>query len=139
MVVAERGHKAVVLALIEAGAVIDKAKDDGMTALLLAAAMGQEAVLVALLRAGATVELADTHGYTPIFYAAEIGSMAMVSALLEAGANPEKAGNYRRPARVQQRGASRRRRAKEGHTPLAVAAQHGHWAVVAALWRGIRR
>ena len=64
------GHEAVVKALIEAGADVNKARDDGWTPLYTAASNGHEAVVKALIEAGADVNKADNDGKTPLYMAA---------------------------------------------------------------------
>ena len=55
----------MVKALIEAGADVNKAADDGETPLYTAASNGHEAVVTALIEAGADVNKADNGGKTP--------------------------------------------------------------------------
>jgi ankyrin repeat protein len=52
----------VLRALIEAGADVMKARDDGVTALLIAARKGYENLLRALIEAGADVDKARDNG-----------------------------------------------------------------------------
>ena len=60
----------MVRALIEAGADVNKAKDDGVTPLYIATCNGHEAVVRALIEAGADVNKAKDNGVTPLFIAA---------------------------------------------------------------------
>ena len=64
------GQEAVVKALIEGGADVNKADDDGWTPLYTAAANGHEAVVKALIEAGADVNKARDDGWTPLYIAA---------------------------------------------------------------------
>ena len=73
-------------ALIEAGADINKATDNGATALYIGAENGHEAVVRALIEAGADVNKARDNGGTPLLIAAQVGHEAIVRALIEAGA-----------------------------------------------------
>ena len=83
---AEMGHEAVVRALIEAGADVNKASNDGVTPLVIAAGLGHEAVLRELIKVGADVNKADDNGVTPLVVAALPGRAAIVQLLIDAGA-----------------------------------------------------
>eukprot|EP00982_Pelagococcus_subviridis_P015521 31407-Pelagococcus_subviridis.AAC.5 len=87
---ASNGHEAVVRALIEAGADVNKANDNGTTPLFIAAQKGHEAVVKALMEAGAVVNKADNHGGTPLHGTARNGHEAVVKALVDAGADVNK-------------------------------------------------
>ena len=95
--------------LLDAGAVTDKAKIDGTTALHLAVKEGQEAVVQFLLDAGADTEKADIAGETALhFAAAKVYQVAVVRCLLDAGADKDKAHlDGATPLRVAQIGAIR--------------------------------
>jgi cytohesin len=62
-----------VRALIELGADINKANDDGATPLYIATEKGHEAVVRALIEADADVNKANDDDETPLFTAAEEG------------------------------------------------------------------
>jgi ankyrin repeat protein len=62
-----------VRALIELGADINKANDDGATPLYIATEKGHEAVVRALIEADADVTTAYDDDETPLFTAAEEG------------------------------------------------------------------
>jgi ankyrin repeat protein len=64
------GYEAVVRLLVVAGAEIYKAKDDGVTPLLVAAHQGHEMVVRALVEAGADVNKPRDNGGTPLYIAA---------------------------------------------------------------------
>ena len=83
-IAARSGHEAVVRALIEAGADINKARDNGVTPLYIAAQQGHEAVVRALIEAGADVNKARDTGGTPLFTAALEGHTAIVQILRDA-------------------------------------------------------
>ena len=72
--------------LIEAGADVDKARDDGTTPLLMAAQEGRvEAVRVLLEQGSADMNKANNNSQTPINIAAFMGRLEVVKLLLEKG------------------------------------------------------
>jgi ankyrin repeat protein len=74
-------------ALLKAGCNKDlRAKSNGWTALLGAAAHGHVGVVEALLKAGCNK---DVNGSTALHRAAEYGHVGVVEALLKAGCNPD--------------------------------------------------
>ena len=104
-IAAQNGHEAVVRALIELGADVNKAHDIGWTALYAAAYNGHEAVVRALIEADTDVNKAHDIGWTPLYAAACKGHETGLRALKEAGADVNQADN--------------------GVTPLFIAAQRG--------------
>ena len=85
---ANRGDLREVRSLVEAGADVNAARGDGMTALHWAALDGRTEMAVVLLEAGAVPD-ATTRigGYTPLHLAARAGHGALVRRLLGAGAS----------------------------------------------------
>ena len=92
-----------VKALLDAGAAVDRARDDGATPLLMASQNGHLEVVKALLDAGATVDRVGDIGNTPpmgdlsiggtlvtsptpLILASFYGHLEVVKALLDAGA-----------------------------------------------------
>jgi ankyrin repeat protein len=73
-----------VRALIKAGADVNNAIDDGVTALLLAAQSGHEAIVRALFEAGADVNKVTDTGWTPLSFAVNEGHTAIVQILRDA-------------------------------------------------------
>ncbi len=118
-IAAELGHETVVRALIEFGADVNMARDNGVTPLYIAAQNGHETVERALIELGADVNMARDNGVTPLCMAAQNGHETVVRALIEAGADVNKA-------------------ADNGGTPLYIAAQrnHGDSAGADRVWRG---
>jgi hypothetical protein len=119
---AEGGFVETVRALVEAGAEVDHASNDGHTALWVAALHGQVEALQALLAAGAEVDLADNDGWTALWVAAYCGHVLAIRVLLNAGADINRASN-------------------DGRTPLAAArtparAARNHQAVLALVQAG---
>ena len=86
---ARDGQVEVVRTLLEAGADVNAARGDGLTALHLAAEGGHDAVAQALVAAGAAVDAGTrVGGYTPLQVAARAGHGGVALRLLEAGADP---------------------------------------------------
>ena len=113
-IAAQEGHEAMVRALIEAGADINKAKDNGATLLCIAASEGHESVMQVLIELGADTSKAMDGGATPLFIATQNGHETVMQVLIELGADVNKA-------------------IDGGATPLFVAAQNGHETMVRAL------
>lgn len=117
-----KGNKGVVRALLDKGANVSIAGDDGLTALLASVQYGHLAVTKMLIDevrrlGGGDLEAAVTSdGFTPLHMAADTGDWEAVRALTEAGANPDS-------------------RALKGTTPLHVAASTGHVKAVSELLR----
>lgn len=79
---------AIARALIAAGAGLDAANREGVTPLMVAAAMGRAPELEMLLEAGADVSVRDVHGADALCRALAGGNEALAPALLRAGADP---------------------------------------------------
>ena len=90
-VAAGHGHEAVVRALIQAGAHVNMAIDEGVTPLSIAAHQGHETIVRVLIEASADVNKAANDGATPLYMAAHQGHEAVVRALIEASADVNKA------------------------------------------------
>ena len=89
---AAAGNIAAVRTLIKAGADVNAAQGDGMTALHWAAMKDDALMAQALVRAGASPKAVTRLGdFTPIFFAAKNGSAAVTRALLAAGADAKTA------------------------------------------------
>ena len=86
---ARAGDVAAVVAALEAGAPVDRAEGDGMTALHWAAERGHSDVAARLVEAGADVQARTRVGaHAPLHLAARRGSEEIVRTLLDAGADP---------------------------------------------------
>lgn len=79
----QNGHKAIVQALLTAGALVDQMDSEHSTPLHVAAQKNHEEVVQTLLAAGASVDQADCRGYTPLRLAALNGHKAVVLTLLK--------------------------------------------------------
>jgi ankyrin repeat protein len=79
----------VARALLDAGAAVDKADGDGLTALFWATLANKTNMAQLLIERGADVNHVDKQGMTPLLYAASIdfGDAAMIDLLLKSGAN----------------------------------------------------
>ena len=100
--------------LLEQGADVRAAEDDGSTALMSAALGGHEAVAQLLLQHGADVAAANNDGLTALMCAAGGGHEAVAQLLLQHGADVKAAGS-------------------NGATALMCAAEGGHEAVAQLL------
>ena len=87
-VAVEAGNDRVCLALLNAGAGVDKVNIEGGTALFnaLRCGAGNESVVRLLLRHNACVNLANKMGTTPLIMASNKGNLANIVALLDKGA-----------------------------------------------------
>jgi ankyrin repeat protein len=102
--------------LLDEGARVDEADDDGITILSWAAIANRVEMARLLIQRGADVNHVDKKGMTPLLYAASIdfGDSAMIDLLLRSGAQP---------------GA----RDKEGLTALDLARKYNHTHLLASL------
>jgi len=100
--------------LLNRGARIEAAANDGWTALMVAGQNGHEKVVQVLLDRGARIEAADNDGWTALMVAAANGHEKVVQALLDRGARVEAAAN-------------------SGETALMLAASKGRDKVVQVL------
>jgi ankyrin repeat protein len=116
---AEKGHEAVVAALLAAGAAVDVRRagntSPGQTPLLGASGRGHTAVMQLLLDAGADVDASDASEMTPLLAAAHHSHLPAVQLLLESGR-----------AEVDKRG-------PHGKTALMLAARVGHVPIMQLL------
>lgn len=100
--------------LVEQGVDVNRAAEDGHTALMLAANMRHEPLLRKLLGRGARVNAVNSRGGTALMYAATAGERELVDFLIE-------------------RGADVNARAANGWTALTLASARGFEMVVSAL------
>jgi len=79
------GHEAVAQLLLQHGADVAAARNDGVTALMLAALGGQEEVAKMLLQHGADVKAAANNGATAVMFARANSHEAVARLLREHG------------------------------------------------------
>ena len=103
----QEGQVEVVRLLIDAGALINQANNDGATPLFIASAKGQVEVIRVLIDAGALINQAMNNGVTPIWVASHNGHMAIVRYLILHGSGMEQPDN-------------------QGRTPLTIVIARGH-------------
>eukprot|EP00270_Netrium_digitus_P003641 TRINITY_DN14307_c0_g1_i1.p1 TRINITY_DN14307_c0_g1~~TRINITY_DN14307_c0_g1_i1.p1 ORF type:complete len:642 (+),score=208.09 TRINITY_DN14307_c0_g1_i1:218-2143(+) len=109
------GEKATVEALLEMGANPNIANEDGVTALLTAAASGETDIVELLVKAGADVNASSAGGgVRPLMVAANEGNLRMLNILLAAGADPDQTDD-------------------EGARPIQAAASQGFREIVEVL------
>ena len=87
LLAAQNGHQQCISALLEEGADVDAANEQGETALIRAAKQGHEVCVVELISAGADVDSADEDGWTPLMRAAQHGHEKCVAVLIGAGSD----------------------------------------------------
>src|SRR3990167_7123626 len=107
------GHKSIVEMLIDKGANINHAKNNGVTPLFIAAENGHKDIVKMLIDNGADINQAK-NGATPLYIAALNGHKDIVNMLIENGANINRAQH-------------------QGVTPLYITAQNGHKDIVKML------
>ena len=110
----DQGFEDVVPALLSAGADVNDADDEGVTALHLAACTGRTSMAKFLLSSRANIDCVDHQGRTPLYLAAEAGDERTVRLLAGMGAAIDL---Y----------------TKDGRTPLSSSAEKGNQEVVELL------
>ena len=103
-----------VQALLQAKAVVDQTRSNGMTALFMAAQKGHVASVSLLLNAKATIDLCKNDGASPLFMACQNGHAEVVRLLIAATATIDLCRN-------------------DGASPLFIACESGHGEVVRLL------
>src|SRR3990167_2341358 len=108
------GHKSIVEMLIDKGANINHAKNNGVTPLFIAAENGHKDIVEIFINKGTDINRAQNQGVTPLLIAAQNGHNDIVKMLIKNGAHINQARN-------------------DGVTPLLIAAQNGHNDIVKML------
>jgi ankyrin repeat protein len=86
--------------LLEHGADINKAQNDGCTPLHMASQQGHVDVVRVLLEQGADINKAKNNGCTPLFMASQDGHVDVVRVLLEQGADITKTWDNKTPLQI---------------------------------------
>tara|TARA_B100000459_G_scaffold76497_1_gene42545 strand:- start:100 stop:3240 length:3141 start_codon:yes stop_codon:yes gene_type:complete len=140
----ENGHAEVAQLLLNHEAEIERAREDGTTALNIACEKGHVEAAGILLEMGAEVDRATKNGMTPLFVACAYGRVEAARLLLENGAEVDRAdedgatplyiacceGNVDTARLLLEHGAASDRADLRGTTPLAIAKSNGHTAIV---------
>lgn len=133
--------------LLELGADVNSANDNGQTALLTAASQGYADMAALLLKNGADVNAANQEGQTALMLSADRGHPGMVKLLLEAGADVNAVSHEGQTALMltADRGypgivklllkarANVNAASQEGQTALMLAVGHGHEGITTLL------
>ncbi|XP_056006019.1 E3 ubiquitin-protein ligase MIB2-like isoform X2 [Ostrea edulis] len=90
MVAGHTGHEDIVRLLLQNGANINAANDDGMTPLLVAIAGKEEGTAILLIKNKADVNVSNKNDRTAVHLAVDTGLFPVLKAVLEAGASPNK-------------------------------------------------
>jgi ankyrin repeat protein len=144
---AEQHNRALVRTLLGAGADVNAAQVDGMTALHWAVYNDDAETAGLLVRSRANVNATNRYGVAPLFLACTNGNANLVKLLLDAGANANaslpggetvlmtaaRAGNLESVKALLARGANPNAKERRDQTALMWAAAEGHAAVVRAL------
>ena len=141
---AKEGRTEVVKLLLENGANVKQADNDGETPLHFTAKRGHTEIAKLLLDNGAEVNQADKRGKTPLHTAAFRGRTEVVALLLEKGANIHakdkygktplhKAANVEIAKLLLDKGADINAKDNDGQTPLHFTAYYGHTEIAKLL------
>ena len=90
---AKKGHANIARNLLEHGAKVDDANENGTTALMLASISGEITVVEALLQNGADIDAKDGRGWTALNHAFQKGHLHVVKYLCDHGASVDSEGN----------------------------------------------
>ncbi len=144
---AEQRNRALIRTLLGAGADVNAAQVDGMTALHWAVYNDDAETAGLLVKSRANVNATNRYGVPPLFLACTNGNANLVKLLLDAGANANaslpggetvlmtaaRVGNLEAVKALLARGANPNAKERRDQTALMWAAAEGHAAVVRAL------
>jgi ankyrin repeat protein len=144
---AEQRNKTLIRTLLNAGADVNAAQVDGMTALHWAVYNDDADTAALLVKAGANVNAANRYGVAPLFLASTNGNADLVKLMLGTGADANaslpggetvlmtaaRVGNLEAVKALLARGANPNARERLDQTALMWAAAEGHAAVARAL------
>ncbi|NWW76542.1 ANK2 protein, partial [Climacteris rufus] len=126
------GKTEIVQLLLQHMAHPDAATTNGYTPLHISAREGQLDVASVLLEAGASHAMATKKGFTPLHVAAKYGSLEVAKLLLQRRACPDSAGK-KVALLLLEKGASPHATAKNGYTPLHIAAKKNQMQIATTL------
>jgi len=143
----QQGHESTVLLLLDRGAKINLADNDGVTPFFIACQQGPESTVLLLLDKGAKINVAENDGTTPLCIASQQGHESTARLLLDNGASINlttndgatpllvacRAGHATLARILLERGATIDHAMKDGVTALHLAAFNGHLAVAKML------
>ncbi len=139
MIAAENGHSEIVKLLLKTGADVNASRETGSTPLYLASLNDHSEIVKLLLKAGADVNASHENGFTPLYQAVQEGYIEIVKLLLKADVDVDAADTYGLiPLLIAQQNGNykiqgRLLEAKNGGTPLMMAAAKGHSEIVKLL------
>ena len=87
IVACQRGEPAIVAAMLDAGADVNRTTATGISPLALCAGNSSTAIAKRLLDSGATLDVADDTGQTPLMWAAAKGQLDTMQLLISKGAD----------------------------------------------------
>ena len=142
---AEHGHKDVVRVLLEHGASVNCATDDGITPLMYAAQKGHMQIIELMMTYGGDLAISDEFYWLPVHYAAKAGHTNVVKFIAEADGNlsartyPDGDTLLHLATRVEvvqylvEKGADIHARNNKAKTPLHSAAENGQSDIISYL------
>lgn len=147
IVACQRGEPAIVEALLDAGANVNRAAASGVSPLALCAGQSNLAIVKRLIERGANVDAADESGQTPLMWAAINGRVDVMQALIRSGADVNrkthqgftplffamKSGNPQAPVTLMEAGADVDYRAPDGTSAVQLAMYQQQFDVAALL------
>ncbi len=139
-VACQNGHVDAARLLLDNGAEVDRATENGRTPLYIACQNGRVDAVRQLLNKGAVVDRAKANGVTPLWIACQEGRVDAARLLLDKGAAVNRAredgatplfvacfkGHVRAARLLLEKGADVDRATENGQTPLFVACAEGH-------------
>lgn len=141
----QKRQRAAVSRLIKEGADVNLTTKESISPLAVAAILGYDEIATDLINAGANVDGQSGFGITPLGYTAGWNRPTIAAALIKAGANVNNTGDFfgwapihavafrghaEIAAALIEAGARINATDKDGRTPLDIATDKKHWAIV---------
>ena len=147
MIACKEGHVDTARVLLDKGAEVDRAMNDGRTPLYIACENCHVDAARLLLEKGAAVDRAENDGRTSLWIACRYGHVDVARLLLDQGAEVDRAeengatplfaacfnGHVDAVRLLLDKGAEVDRAMEDGTTPLSIAERRGHSSIVALL------